>query len=105
MVLRGLVFVHAHSALRAGINPSCLRFRPMPPRSETRPMPLPDAEYEDAYAEALFCLADGGHAVGVPFIDGTATRHCYVDDRRLSDKGVLELWWGKDIARNILRGR
>jgi hypothetical protein len=41
----------------------------------------------------------------VPFIDGTATRHCYVDDRRLSDKDVLELWWGKNIARKILSGR
>jgi hypothetical protein len=68
-------------------------------------MPLSEAEYEDAYAEALFCLADGGHAVEVPFIDGPATRHCYVDDRRLSDKDVLELWWGKDIARKILSGR
>jgi hypothetical protein len=77
----------------------------MPRSSKTRPMPLSDAEYEEAYAEALFCLADGGHAVGVPCIDGTATRHCFVDDRRLSDKDVLELWWGKDITRKILRGR
>jgi hypothetical protein len=68
-------------------------------------MRLSEGEYEDAYAEALRCLADSGYAVEVPFIDGTATRRCYVDDRRLSDKGVLELWWGEDIAREILRGR
>ena len=72
-------------------------------------MPLTDADYEDAYAEALLCLADEGHAVGTPFntdfINGTTGRGCMVDNRKLSDRGVLELWWGEDIASAILDGR
>ena len=39
-------------------------------------MQLTDVEYEDAYAEALLCLADEGHAVGEPFISGTGARYC-----------------------------
>jgi hypothetical protein len=69
------------------------------------PVPLTDAEYEDAYAEALLCLADDGHAVGQPFINGTGARYCMVDERKLTDKNVLELWWDKRIARKILQGR
>jgi hypothetical protein len=68
-------------------------------------MPLTDREYEDVYAEALLCLADDKHAVGKPFIDGTGARYCMVDERRLNDKAVLELWWGEDIAPKILEGR
>jgi hypothetical protein len=30
-------------------------------------MPITDPEYEGAYAEALFCLADDGHTGGIPF--------------------------------------
>ena len=68
------------------------------------PIPLTDAEYEDAYAEALLCLAER-HAVGKPFINGAGTRYCMVDERKLADHEVLELWWERDIARKILRGR
>jgi hypothetical protein len=68
-------------------------------------MRLSEAEYEDPYAEALLCLEDDGHAVGVPFIDRTATRQCRVDGCRLSDEEVLELWWGKNITGKILRDR
>ena len=67
--------------------------------------PLTDTEYEDAYAEALLCLADDGYAVGEPFINGTGARYCMVDDRKLTDREVLELWWKTDIARKILQGR
>jgi len=77
-------------------------------------MSITDAEYEDAYAEALLCLAayaeallclaDDGHAVGTPFYNGTRARYCIVDDRKLTDKDVLELWW-EDIASDIMEGR
>ena len=68
-------------------------------------MPLTDAEYEDAYTEALLCLADSGHAVGTPFINGTGARYCMVDNRKLTDREVLEMWWKRDIASEILQGR
>ena len=69
-------------------------------------MPLSDAEYEDAYAEALRCLVDDGHAVVRPLpLSNTGARHCMVNGRKLNDKDVLELWWGKAIARKIMRGR
>ena len=72
-------------------------------------MPLTDAEYEDAYTEALRCLADSGHAVGSPFINGftngTSARYCMVDNRKLTDREVLEMWWKADISREILEGR
>ena len=68
-------------------------------------VPLTDAEYEDAYAEALRCLSDEGHAVGKPFINSTGARYCVVDDRKLTDNEVLEMWWKADIARVILQGR
>ena len=68
-------------------------------------MPLTDAEYEDAYAEALRCLDDEGYAVGTPFFNGTGARYCMVDDRKLTDREVLEMWWEADIASEILRGR
>ena len=67
-------------------------------------MPLSETEYEDAYAEALFCLTEVGHAVGKPVFTNRV-RHCSVDQRKLNDKDVLELWWGKDTAKKILRGR
>jgi hypothetical protein len=28
-----------------------------------------------------------------------------VDDRKLTDRGVLDLWWKEDITREILQGR
>ena len=72
-------------------------------------VPLTDAEYGDAYSEALLCLADEGHAVGTPFINGfingASGRRCMVDDCKLSDREVLELYWGEDIAGEILQGR
>ena len=68
-------------------------------------MPLSDAEYDDAYTEALRCLADDGHAVGKPFVDDTGARYCMVDDRKFTDREVLERWWERDIAREILQGR
>ena len=69
------------------------------------PLRLTDADYEDAYAEALLCLADDGHSVGTPFINGTGARYCIVDDRKLTDQQVLEMWWRADISRDILQGR
>jgi hypothetical protein len=68
-------------------------------------MSLTDAEHEDAYAEALLCLADEGYAVSTPFRNGTGARYCMVDNRKLTDKDVLELWWDKEIAGEILEGR
>jgi hypothetical protein len=68
-------------------------------------MSLTDTEYEDAYAEALLCLADDGRVVGAPFYNGSGARYCMVDGRKLTDQDVLELWWEKDIAREILKGR
>ncbi len=68
-------------------------------------MHLTDAEYEDAYQEALSCLAEEGHSVGIPFIHGTGARYCMVDDRKLSDRQVLTLWWRDAITREILQGR
>ena len=68
-------------------------------------MRLTDAEYEDAYAEALLCLADDRHAVGEPFISGTGARYCMVDDQKLTDREVLDLWWKSDITGEILQGR
>ena len=70
----------------------------------TSPLPLTDADYEDAYSEALLCLADEGHAVGTAFFNGTGARYCMVDDRKLTDREVLEMWWTRGIAREILRG-
>lgn len=67
--------------------------------------PVTRAEYEDAYMEALRCLADSGHAVGKPFYDTTGTRYCIVDERKLNDEAVLKLWWGDEITRKILEGR
>ena len=70
--------------------------------------PLTDTEYEDAYAEALLCLAEDEHAVGEPFIngiDGAGVRYCMVNDRKLTDREVLEMWWKANIAREILQGR
>jgi hypothetical protein len=68
-------------------------------------MPLTAAEYEDAYAEALVCLADDGHQVGVPFRNGTGARYCTVDGRKLDDRGVLEAWWEAEITAEILEAR
>jgi hypothetical protein len=68
-------------------------------------MPLTDAEYEDAYTEALLCLAEDGHAVGLPFTNGSTIRYCHVDHRKLSDERVLEMWWGEEITAQILEGR
>jgi hypothetical protein len=68
-------------------------------------MPITDAEYEDAYAEALLCLADDGHVVGEPFRNGTETRYSIVDGRKLNDEAVLELWWESEITEEIIEGR
>jgi hypothetical protein len=61
---------------------------------------MTNQEFEDAYREALVCLADVGHVVTGPFgTDGT--RMCMVDARPLCDYEILELWWGKKIADQI----
>jgi hypothetical protein len=49
-------------------------------------MPVSDAEYEDAYNEALRCLADDGHLVSAPFRDSSGTRYCMIDRRKLDDR-------------------
>ena len=48
-------------------------------------MQLTDVEYEDAYAAQA---------------RGTAS----VDDRKLTDREVLEMWWQRDTSE-ILQGR
>jgi hypothetical protein len=68
-------------------------------------MRLTDTEYEDAYTEALLCLADDGHAVGTPFYNSAGTRYCMVDARQLTDAAVLLLWWNSNITRQILKDR
>ncbi len=68
-------------------------------------MPITDEEYEDAYREALRCLADDAHFVSTPFRDTCGTRYCMIDGRKLDDRGVLEACWDEDIARQILEGR
>jgi hypothetical protein len=68
-------------------------------------MPLTEEEYEDAYREALLCLAEDGHDVGAPFIAANRRRICLVDGRTLDDHQVLELWWGSDISCQITEGR
>jgi len=66
---------------------------------------LTNAEYEDAYAEALRCLKDDEHVVSEAFIDRTGAQYCIVDARKLTDEAALELWWEAEIAREILEGR
>jgi hypothetical protein len=68
-------------------------------------MPITDEEYEDAYLEALRCLADDGHVVSTPLRDASGTRYCMVDCRKLDDRAVVEAWWEEDVARVILEGR
>ena len=61
---------------------------------------ISDAEFEDAYREALLCLADAGHFVGQPE-RAEGVRVCVVDGAALRDYEVLELWWGEEIAGQI----
>jgi hypothetical protein len=61
-------------------------------------------EFEDAYREALVCLADVGHVVAGP-IGTDGSRVCIVDGKPLTDYEVLNLWWGKEIADQIRRER
>ena len=63
-------------------------------------MAITDQEYEDAYAEALVCLADDGHTVGIPFANGTGIRRCEADSRSLDDESVLETVVGRDCESN-----
>ena len=65
---------------------------------------MTDAEFEDAYREALISLADTGRTVGQP-IGSDGGRVCIVDGKPLSDCEVLELWWGKEITESIRRQR
>jgi hypothetical protein len=67
-------------------------------------MPITDEEYEDAYVEALRCLAEDGRVVGEPFLEG-GQRYCVVDGFKLDDAAVLKLWWESEIAAEILDGR
>ena len=68
-------------------------------------MRLSDSDYEDAYAEALVCLADDGHSVSQPFFNSTGTRYCDVDGQKFDDEQVLQAWWQDEITQQILEGR
>ena len=61
---------------------------------------MTDAEFEDAYREALLCLGQVGHRVGEPGVVN-ASRVCMIDGKYLNDNEVLKLFWGKEIARQI----
>lgn len=61
---------------------------------------MTEHEFEDAYREALVCLADVGHVVAGP-IGTDGSRVCIVDGQPLTDYAVLNLWWGKKIADQI----
>jgi hypothetical protein len=65
---------------------------------------MTDQEFEDAYREALVCLADVGHVVTAP-IGTDGARVCIVDGRPLTDYEVLKLWWGQQIADQMRRER
>ena len=65
---------------------------------------MTDQDYEDAYREALKCLDQAGYSIDAPRGTGTQ-RVCLIDGIELSDSQVLELWWGKHIADEILLGR
>lgn len=65
-------------------------------------MALSDEEYEDAYREALFCLAEAV-SVSKPFIDASGRRVCDVGGVLLDDDQVLERWWGEDVLEKIHR--
>ena len=68
-------------------------------------MRLSDSDYEDAYAEALVCLADDGHVVGKPSFNPAGQRHCVVDGKNLTDEQVLQAWWKDEITQQIMEGR
>lgn len=57
-------------------------------------------EYEDAYFEALVCLREQVE-VGQPVIIRRG-RMCWIDGAYLTDKEVLQRWWGKQIAAQII---
>jgi hypothetical protein len=63
---------------------------------------MTDAEYEDVYQEALYCLGENA-SVGIPFLKPDGTRVCEVDGRVLNDDQVLDMWWGTEIADQIRR--
>jgi hypothetical protein len=69
-----------------------------------QPLQVTDHEFEDAYREALVCLADVGHVVAGP-IGTDGSRVCIVDGQALNDYAVLNLWWGKKIADQIRHER
>lgn len=64
-------------------------------------MALTVEEYEDAYREALRCLADVCR-IGAPTrVEGT--RRCVINGVSLADSEVLRLFWGEAIAAEILQ--
>ncbi len=65
---------------------------------------MTDQDYEDAYREALKCLDQAGYSIDIPRGTGTQ-RVCVIDGIELPDNQVLELWWGKQIADEIVFGR
>jgi len=65
---------------------------------------MTDAEFEDAYREALVSLADAGRNVVQP-VGTDGDRVCVVDGKALRDYEVLELWWGKEITDTIRKQR
>jgi hypothetical protein len=63
---------------------------------------MTDEEYKDAYREALSALAERSQ-VGQPFVAQDGRRVCMIDGRRLDDREVFELLWGKQTATRIVR--
>ena len=63
---------------------------------------MTDEEYEDAYREALRCLAEQ-FSVGQPFVRPDGTRVCSIDGILMEDEQVLKDWWEEDIVEQIHR--
>ena len=61
---------------------------------------MTDEDYEDIYHEALHCLGENS-SIGFPFEQASGIRVCEVDGRLLPDDQVIELWWGKEIAKQV----
>ena len=44
-------------------------------------------------------------SLGVGVTSGTGATYCIVDDRKRTDRKVLEMWWQREITSEILQGR
>jgi hypothetical protein len=64
---------------------------------------LTHEECEDAYREALLCLAEF-LSVREPFLSASGKRMCRVGGVPMEDEQVLLRWWGKEITELILHG-